>query len=425
MPEIATLACQNAISKNGVAHINIPSNVSVMRVPHFESKEQIIRTKGRVVPAREDLTEASKMINRSERPLILAGAGAREAAGELLEFAETIHAPIIKALRGKDILPDMHPQVLGGIGLLGTEPSSHAVKHCDLFISIGSDFPYGDFYPDSSVPTIQIDNDADQIGRRHVVTCPLNGDARLTLRELLPLVRKKENDDFLTGCKEKMQKWISDQNKIELSTDDPIHPQRVARLISDLAAHDAVICCDTGAVTVWGARNFRIRDAQKFILSGDLASMAFGLPAAIGAQLVYQGRQVIAMCGDGGFAMLMCDFVTAVKYKLPVKIFVFNNGKLGLIQMEQEAKSGNPEWETDLSNPDYAAFAKICGGVGFSVRNQNELEPAIKAALVSPGPCVVDVHINPAEITWPPHVTFKEAGNYIRARITEEIIHNK
>jgi pyruvate oxidase len=341
---------------------------------------------------------------------------------DLVALAEIIHAPIIKALRGKDLLPDTHRLTLGGIGLLGTRPSLDAVNDCDLLIVVGSDFPYHDFYPGKDIPVIQIDNEWQRIGRRHVVTHALAGDAGITMRELLGRIKRKDDDSFLKACQEKMKAWFDDQAKIENSTEEPIHPQALAHKISYFADDEAVICCDTGAVTVWGARNFRVKGKQRFTLSGDLASMAFALPASIGASLLYPGRQVIALCGDGGFAMLMCDFATAVKYKLPIKVFIFNNSKLGLIQMEQEARSGNPEYETGLHNPDYELYARSCGGEGITVRHSSEMEGAIRRALDHSGPVIVNVFVNPEELTWPPKVTAEEVKTYLKARVKEFMI---
>jgi pyruvate oxidase len=422
IPELAILACQTAIAKNGVAHINIPSNISVQKVSDYKKKKQIIDNVIRIIPCKDDIKAAAELINRSEKPCILAGFGARGATNELVKFAERINAPIIKALRGKDILPDRHPLILGGIGALGTEPSVEAIKTCDLLITIGSDFPYHNYYPDSEIPTIQIDNDINQIGRRHVVSNPLVGDARLTLLELLPYITGKESNSFLKKCQENVEDWLHKLYNKESSKDSPIHPQALAFTLSNLADESAVICCDTGAVTVWGARHFSIKGSQRFILSGDLASMAFALPAAIGAQILFPEKQVIALCGDGGFAMLMCDFATAVKYNLPIKVFIFNNGKLGLIQMEQEARSGNPEYQTDLLNPDYAAFANICGGKGYTISNASELESVVREALASDQPSIINVFVNPEELTLPPEITMNEALNYGKAKIKEYLI---
>ncbi|MGZ4037951.1 MAG: thiamine pyrophosphate-binding protein, partial [Bacteroidia bacterium] len=305
MPELAVLACQASLAKRGVSHLNIPGNISAQTVKHFREKKRIVSYAARIVPFKNDLKDAADLINKSRKPCILAGIGAKDASAELVQLAEMINAPIIKALRGKDILPDAHPLCLGGTGLLGTAPSVKAMQSCDLLLAIGTDFPYSEFYPHKNTPVIQIDREPDQIGKRHEVTCPLVGDARLTLQELLPLVSINTNASFLNESQRHMEQWNSDQSKTETSTDMPIHPQALAATISRLSADNAVICCDTGAVTVWGARHFKIKGTQRFTLSGDLASMAFGLPAAIGAQLLYPDRQVIALCGDGGFAMLM------------------------------------------------------------------------------------------------------------------------
>jgi pyruvate oxidase len=424
MPEIAILACQTALAQKSIAHLSIPFNISSEKVNDFENKKQIIKSKPQISPHPKDMQAASELINQSQKVCILAGIGARGASETLVQFADLVNAPILKALRGKDILPDIHPLILGGIGLLGTEPAFHAIKNCDLLISIGCDFPYHDFYPAINVPVIQIDNDLRQIGKRHPVTIPLVGDSNYTLMELLPLVSKKTDDSFLENCQMEMGKWLREQNKMELSEDVPIHPQTLARTISELSDEDAIICCDTGAVTVWSARNFRIKGTQRFTLSGGLASMAFALPAAIGAKLLYPQKQVIALCGDGGFAMLMSDFATAVKYNLSIKVFIFNNSKLGLIQMEQEGGNGDPESETDLHNPDYALFAKSCGGEGYTVKEMAELRSVIPQALRSQKACIVNIYVNSEEITYPPHIELREALNYVKAKIKEALIKN-
>jgi pyruvate oxidase len=250
------------------------------------------------------------------------------------------------------------------------------------------------------------------------VDVPLVGDAQLTLQELLSVTENKTNDTFLEDCRADMKKWLEEQDELELSEENPMHPQALARAIGDLTQSDAIITLDTGAVTVWGARNLRIRNGQLFTLSGGLASMAFALPAAIGAKLMFPSRQVIALCGDGGFAMLMCDFATAVKYRLNIKVVVFNNGKLSLIQMEQES-NGNPESETDLHNPDYAEFARSCGGEGYTIRDAAEARDVIRKVLSSASPAVINVFVNPEELTWPPKVTLSEVLNYSKAKLTE------
>jgi pyruvate oxidase len=418
MPGIATLAVQTALAKKGVAHLSIPSNISTLKVPDYQKQKQIIFSKILARPCQHDLQQAAGAINRAQRPCILAGIGARNAVPELLQLAQHIKAPIIKTLRGKDLLPDEHPYVVGGTGLLGTEPAVKSTSGCDLFFIVGSDFPYHAFYPGDGVQTVQLDHHPFQLGRRHPVDVPLAGDTKTTLPELLALLAPKDDDSFLKDCQAGMRKWLAKQDKIEQAFENPIRPQTLARVISDLANDDAIITCDTGSVTVWGARNFRIRGNQVFTLSGGLASMAFALPGAIGAKLRFPDRQVIALCGDGGFAMLMCDFATAVKYKLNLKVFIFNNQKLGMIQMEEEA-SGHPEFETDLHNPDYSLYAQSCGGEGYTIREPLKLKETIAAALASDRPAVVNVYVNPDELTLPPRVTMAQAMNYTKAKITE------
>jgi pyruvate oxidase len=419
MPELAVLACQTALSRKAPAFLCIPIDVSSKNVSSYKKKKYTTYNRVNIIPDKSALEDAAALINQSKNPCILAGIGAKAAVTELIAVAEKIKAPIIKALRGKDILADDHPLTVGGIGLLGTEAAYKAMKSCDLLLIAGSDFPYPDFYPDKNVPTIQIDYESGKIGRRHPVETALVGDAKETLQELIPLLEEKANGDFLHECQEHMKKWTAKQEEKEISRDTPIHPQALARCISDHAQGDAIIVCDTGAVTVWGARNFKIKGRQTFTLSGGLASMAIGMPGAIGAQLLYPGRQVIALCGDGGFSMLMADFATAVKYKLNIKVFVFNNTKLEFIKMEEEARAGNPEYETGLPVIDFAWFAKSCGGSGYTISDPLQLDTTVADALANNKPAVIDVHINPNEITWPPHITFAEALNFAKAKLEE------
>jgi len=419
MPGLAVLACQTALARKAPAFLCIPVDISSKNVPSYKKKKYSTYNLAKVIPDKGALEGAATLVDKSERPCILAGIGAKGAADELIAVAEKIKAPIIKALRGKDILADDHPLTLGGIGLLGTEAAYKAMKNCDLLLIAGSDFPYPEFYPGNKVPVIQIDKESGKIGRRHPVETALVGEAKETLLELLPMLYEKANGDFLQKCREDMKRWTTEQEEKEMSRDTPIHPQALARCISDHAQNDAIIVCDTGAVTVWGARNFKIRGKQTFTLSGGLASMAIGMAGAIGAQLLYPGRQVIALCGDGGFSMLMADFATAVKYKLNIKVFVFNNTKLEFIKMEEEARSGNPESETDLPGIDFAWFARSCGGAGYTLADPLQLDSTVTDALASDKPAVIDVHVNPNEITWPPHITFGEALNFAKAKIEE------
>jgi pyruvate oxidase len=421
-PRMVHLAIRTALSEKGVAHISIPADLSFLKVKNYEKGAGVMRERSMLQPATDQVQKAAALINKAKKPCILAGIGAREAADELLELAQKIQAPIIKALRGKDIIPDLHPYVLGGTGHLGNPASTSATRECDVFIIVGSDFPYPEYYPKGKAPVIQIDNDMKHIGRRNHVEAGIVGDAKIVLTLLLPLVEAKHDQSFLKDMQLNKKSWLDDEYKTETEKAKYIHPQSLAKTVSNYSDDNAVICCDTGAVTVWAARNFYLKADQRFTLSGGLASMAFGMPAALGAKLLYPNRQVIAFCGDGGFAMLMCDFATAVKYKLDIKVFIFNNGKLGLIQMEEEAFAGNPEYQTDLHNPDYAAFAESCGGEGFTVREYDDLAPTVEKALKSKRPTVVNVYVNPNELTMPPEITVHEASNYVKAKMKEYLM---
>ena len=417
LPRLVEEACRAALFKKGVAHLIVPKDIAKETVSSSVKRSTFIYTKSVQLPMQGDLERAANLLNKSAKVAILAGIGAREAAPELVAVAERLQAPIVKALRGKDILPDEHPLTLGGLGLLGTRPGLDAVMNCDCLLMVATDFPYYEYYP-TGTPAIQIDIDGNQIGRRYPIEVGLVGDAAPTLSALAPLLQAKEDASFLNGLQQDMERWWEKMVGEEDSGDGPIRPQTVAAAISRQASPDAIYCCDTGNVTVWAARHLRIRGSQQFTLSGGLASMGYGLPAAIGAQLTYPDRQVIALVGDGGFAMLMGDFLTAVKYELPITVVVFNNHKLGMIKYEQEVL-GHPEFKTNLHNPDFAAFARNCGGEGEKVSHPDQLEQAIARALQSGRPYLLDVEINPEVLPFPPEIKIKKAVGYVQGKVRE------
>ncbi len=418
MPGLAVHACQIALAKKGVSHISIPVDIALQEVPDYKKNNYTFISCDEVLPAEEYLEKAASLLNIAEKVVILVGIGAKNATRELLRIAHVLQAPIIRTLRAKDILPDEHPLSLGGLGLLGTTPAENAMKNCDLLFMIGTDFPYPEFYPQLKVPAIQIDIEPSRIGLRYPIAVGLTGHANSTLKTLIPLLKQKSINNFLEGLQHEMSEWREQQTTKEQSKEEPIHPQSLAYMVGKFANEDTIFLCDTGAVTVWAARHLHIRNEQRFTLSATMASMAFALPAAIGAQLAFPKRQVIALCGDGGFHMLMGDFSTAVKYKLPIKVIIFNNHKFGLIQMEQEA-IGNPQYQVALTNPDYAEYAKLCGGDGVTVVHSADLEKALRIAYASDIPYIVNVEINPEELTLPPHISMKTAGSYVIAKLKE------
>ena len=417
VPGVFMEACHAAIAHRGVAHISLPTNISghhaTMRLP-----QQLTSSKSdRIVPDPKDCQEASDLINKSERITILAGIGCQDAREELLAFANALKAPIVLTLKAKQVIDDDHPLCIGGLGLLGGRPGVQAMNKCDLLIMLGTDFPYQDFYPDSA-RIIQIDIDPVQIGKRHPVNVGLVGHIKAALSTLTPAIDPKRSDAFLKTCQQNKQKMMAHQQEQEQSEQTPIAPPRIMRTLADIADDDAIFVCDTGTVTAWSARHLRLKAEQKYILSGGLASMAFGLPGAIGAQLSHPDRQVFALVGDGAFTMLMGDFITAVKYQLPIVILILNNRKLGFITLEQEAK-GLPEWGTELENADFAAIAKACGGRAWHVKKPEELETVIRQAMNAKRPAVIDIEVDPQALIMPPEIKLSQAAGFTLAKIRE------
>ena len=417
VPRVFMEACHAAIVHQGVAHISLPTNLSGCKASKKFPQKLSATYAAQIIPDPKDCDAATVLINQAERIVILAGVGCQGAREELLTFAETINAPIIRTLKAKHIIDDEHPFCIGGLGLLGAKSAVQAIKECDLLIMVGTDFPYEDFYP-SSARVIQIDIDALQIGKRHPVDVGLVGQTREALNTLVGKVNSPRDDMFLKSCRKRMQENLVSEQELEQSNDVPIAPPRIMAELAKVATHDAIFVCDTGTVTAWSARHLRLRDQQKYILSGGLASMAFALPGAIGAQLAYPERRVFALAGDGGFTMLMGDFITAVKYQLPIIFIVLNNRKLAFITMEQEAK-GLPDWGTDLENPDFAAVAQACGGLGFSVKRPEELEPALIKALKANRPCLLDIEVDPNALIKPPEINASQAVNFTMAKLKE------
>jgi len=417
VPDVFREACHAAIAHRGVAHISLPTDVSGRDLPHERSYEIATAPSGRLSPAVADCEEAVGLIDGSEKIAILAGIGCAQGRDELLAFAEAVKAPIVRTLRAKEVIDDAHPMCIGGLGMLGGRPGVKAIDQCDLLVMAGTDFPYHDFYP-KNAKTIQIDIQPTRIGKRHPVDVALVGHAGPTLATLTSRVKTDRSSDFLHTMQDEMKHWLANQAESEGSDATPIHPPRVMHELAAAAPDNAIFVCDTGTATAWSARHLRLEPGQRYTLSGGLASMGYALPGAIGAQLAYPDNRVFALAGDGAFAMLMGDFVTAVKYELPIVVLVFNNAKLAFITLEQEAK-GLPDWGTDLHNPDFAAFAEACGGAGFSVDRPEQLKATISEALDAGRPAVIDIAVDPDALIMPPKVSLSQAMNFGWAKIRE------
>jgi pyruvate dehydrogenase (quinone)/pyruvate oxidase len=370
---VTELACRNALTRRGVAHINFP--VDFQSQTHQERSERNLPNHASDVmarklglPAQDDLRRAAEVLNAGKKIVILAACGAVKATDELIQLAETLAAPIVKPLLGKACVPDDSRYTAGGVGLLGTKPSHEAIQSCDTIFMIGTSFPYIEFLPrPGKARGVQIDADPVRIGLRYPVEVGLVGDSRCTLKELLPMLQRKEDRTFLESAQESVKKWQELMLEQATRQDRPMKPQVVAHELGKRLPDNAIVSCDSGTIATWWARHIPAKRGQMHSISGTLATMACGLPYAIAAQIAYPDRPCIAFVGDGGFSMLMAEFVTAVKYKLPIKVVIIKNNTLGQIKWEQMVFLGNPEFGCDLHPIDFVAIARACGGTGFSV----------------------------------------------------------
>jgi pyruvate dehydrogenase (quinone) len=409
-------ACRTALVRRGVAHITCPVDLQQQTIAGDKPSKR--RGNGHaspswtppvVVPREEDIRKAAAFLNASRKTVILAGQGAFGAADELEALAELMAAPIVKALLGKAVVADDSPYTTGGLGLLGTLPSELAMQHCDALLMVGTSFPYLEYYPrPTRAAAVQIDHDPARIGLRFPIEVGLAGDAAATLRALLPLIDRRTDRSFLEEAQAGMRDWRDRMQARESRLDVPIKPQLVARALSDRLSPNAIVTTDCGTVTTWAARHITIKRGQQFSCSGNLATMACGLPYAIAAQVAYPRRQCVAFVGDGGFTMLMGEFATAVKYRLPLTVVILKNDAFAHIQWEQMVFLGNPEYECELQPIDFAAFASACGGLGFHCEKPEEVGPALDAALRSNRTCLVEVVVDPLEPPMPPRVSFDQ-----------------
>jgi len=419
-------AIKTALSQRTVVHINIPKDIQEWKLNGQSSPANIpahsanIYKTSRPIPSQADLEAASALINAGEKVVILAGRGALDSRDEILQLAALTQGVIIKALLGKAVVPDDHPHTTGGIGLLGTAPSQDAMQECDTLIMAGTSFPYMEFYPKQDVRTVQIDIDPARIGLRHDVEVGLTGDCRETLRALINMMEPKQDKNFLVKSQERMKQWNGLLHAQGTRKDKPLKPQVVAFELSSLLDDNCIICSDTGTVTTWAARHIQIRENMQFSVSGTLASMANGLPYAVGAAMANPGRQVICLCGDGGFSMLMCELATIAKYKLPVKVVIFKNNSLGMIKWEQIAMEGNPEYGVELHPIDFSKFAESCGIPGFTLDDPAQAQAILGQALSVPGPALVEALVDPHEPPLPGHISSTQAWHFAESMMRGE-----
>jgi pyruvate dehydrogenase (quinone) len=409
--------CRAALSLGGVAHITCPVDLQEQAVKDDQPSSKKVEghtsdvwRPPTVIPCEADLRAAADVLNAGTRTVILAGRGALGAGSELEQLADLMAAPIVKPLLGKGVVPDDSPFTTGGIGLLGTAPSELALEQCDTLLMAGTSFPYMEFYPKhDACHGVQIDRDPSRIGLRFPVDVGLCGSAKSTLQVLIPHIRRREDRSFLDAAQAGMKEWLELLRTRSHRDEMPMKPQVVAHALNDLLADDAIVSTDSGTITTWAARYIHVKRGQLFSCSGNLASMAPGLPYTIAAQVAYPGRQSVAFVGDGGFTMLMGEFATAVKYRLPSKVVIIKNNTLGMIKWEQMVFLGNPEYGVSLEPIDFVRFAEACGAVGFRCERPEEARSALEAMLRVDGPALCEAIVDPFEPPMPAQVTAKQA----------------
>jgi pyruvate dehydrogenase (quinone)/pyruvate oxidase len=418
---VTELACRKALGYRGVAHVNFPVDFQSMPVKERSERNapnhvSNVLPRRAALPSDGDLQQAAAVLNAGKKVAILAGRGALGAGDVLEKIAEMLAAPIIKPLLGKACVPDDSPYTTGGIGLLGTKPSVDALEACDTMLMVGTSFPYMEFLPKpGQARAVQIDLDPARIGLRYPVEVGLLGDGQRSLAALLPLLKRNADRSFLETAQEGMKDWRALMEERGTRMDMPMKPQVVARELGRRLADNAIVSCDSGTIATWWARQIPAKRGQMHSISGTLATMACGMPYAIGAQIAHPDRQCIAFVGDGGFTMLMGEFVTCVKYKLPVKIVIIKNNALGQIKWEQMVMLGNPEFACDLHPIDFAEFARACGGTGFRIEDPKLCGQTLDQALAVDGPVIIEAVVDPYEAPLPPKTTVKQALEFAKS----------
>jgi pyruvate dehydrogenase (quinone) len=433
LPSLIEQAGNAAIQEQGVAVLTLPGDVGGLDVPKRTVIPRFVESRPAAAPTDESLREAADAINRGGAVTLLVGQGARHARAEVMALAERLSAPMVLTLKAKDGFDDDNDYEVGQSGLIGNHATAVAFEGCETLLLLGTDFPYRDFLP-SGKTVVQLDVRGAHIGRRTPVDVPLVGDAQAGLRALLPMVEPKPDTGHLEKCRSTYHRWQRRQLELADPTyeskpkgllrrkiDNPEHkirPELVAATVDRLAATDAVFTSDTGMATVWLSRFVRMSAGRRLIGSFNLGSMANAMPQALGAQALDRRRQVVAFCGDGGLSMLLGDLITAVSHDLPVKLIVFDNGRLGMVKLEME-QVGLPEFGTVLHNPDFSRVAEACGLRGFRAEHPGEVEAAIAAALACDGPALVDCVTNPDEVAVPPKPTFDQMRGFAIAKTRE------
>jgi pyruvate dehydrogenase (quinone) len=435
LPRVLEQAVHAAYARPGVAVLTLPGDVGELPVADG-SRARIHVHRPVLVPNETDLAAAADLVEAAEKVTMLVGMGAREARAEVLALAEHLSAPMVLTLKAKEGLEHDNPFQIGQSGLIGNPATREAFASSDLLLMVGTDFPYPQWLPEGT-PTVQIDVRAEHLGRRAPVEVGIVGDAGPALTALRERVAAKTDRAHLDKARADYTSWNERQRRLVDPRHDEsllgrlrahfdntaarIRPEAVAAAVDAYAADDAVFTGDTGMSTVWLARFVTMRGTRRMLGSFNLGSMANALPQALGAAACDRERQVVAFCGDGGLTMLLGDLLTAVAHRLPVKFVVFDNGRLGMVKLEQE-QGGLPEFGTELANPDLAAVARAMGLTGIRVEDPAALDGAVAQALALDGPVLLDVLTNPEEIALPPKTTPSDAWGFAIAKVKEGLV---
>jgi pyruvate dehydrogenase (quinone) len=415
---VVDMAVRAAIGHRGPAAIAIPIDIQSgeavtgdRSIKNIEGHTAVASIDGHRVPPRRRLEQAAEILAGGSRTVIFIGAGARGAGEEVERLSDQLGAPIVKALLGKDAVADDHPNCLGGYALVGTRPAQNALKSCDTILIVGSSSPYIEFLPaPGSAAGVQIDDRPERIGMRYPVQVGLCGDAKLTLQELLPMLSRRSDRSFLGQAQEEMRDWreLQARRAEPASPSGPIPPDAIPYHLSRHLPDRAILTGDSGTVTTWAART-ELRRGQMFSFSGTMCSMMAAVPYAIGAQVAFPDRPVVALTGDGSMTMMMGELATIAQYKLPVKVIVMRNDVLGLIKWEQMAFLGNPQYGVELSPVDFVKVAEACGLRGIRIDDPARVAPELEQALKSDGPALIEAVVDPNEMPMTPTINPEHA----------------
>jgi pyruvate dehydrogenase (quinone) len=412
VPRVFEIAIQSALANSGVAVVAIPGDIALKEANYRKPSAAIKVCRPEVIPSGDEVKQLAKLLNEGQAVTILGGAGCAGAHAELVQLAGKLHSPIVSALRGREHIQYENPYDVGLTGLIGFSSGYHAIMEADTLLMLGTDFPYTQFYPENAT-IIQIDCRGENLGRRTRLDLGVIGDVKATLRVLVPLIDVKQNESHLKRFTRHYQETRKGLDELAVGHPGhkPMHPQYVARIVDELAADDAIFSCDVGTPTIWAARYLTMNGKRRLLGSFNHGSMANAMPQAVGAQLTYPGRQVVALSGDGGLSMLLGDLLSLHQHKLPVKIILFSNSALAFVELEMLA-AGILGEGTDLVNPDFVGLARSAGMFAVRVEDPVDLKNAVTEAFQHDGPALIDAVVNRTELSMPPTIKLDQAVGF-------------